>query len=51
MRRSQNRPVLVFPHRCVKGEEVERVGFPEVPGLSPWGDVSPEGDEPGLLGM
>jgi hypothetical protein len=32
-------------------EEVERVGLPEAPRSSPWGDVSPELDEPGFLGM
>jgi hypothetical protein len=31
-------------------EEVKRFGLPEAPRSSPWGDVSPELDESGLLG-
>jgi hypothetical protein len=32
LRLSQNRPFLVFAQRCVKRQEIKRLGFPDATG-------------------
>ena len=49
MRRSQNRPSLVFPQMCVKPRKSNVSGLPRPRACRRWAAKPPELDQPGLV--